>query len=531
MPKHKDTEKRIIILHIGNKEEIENESFESRILSRRQTEKDENVDVQEFMLDDDKAFINEKNPDNQPKLHNKIKEALGKLRGGDKVFILAHGSPDSEKIGVSTHYTILADYLSKGLKKENFTTDPLKISIHSCRSGKGRWQGRHSFAGLLHYHLGRLNINSEVTARKELVHIDENKYQAPGGGILTITPTKHALSLILDKLGREIPIGWYKYKKPGTKVKFVWDKEGNQVKSDHYASKYNNQILQQLDFLRKHYHGKHHGSHVMKIIKKIESNLYKENYSTVSRYMVRLLSLMNDEQPVKTKKFNSIYENLFKYNQNILQKHENSFKKVIFKDRKFAEDLPSDYVDIKKSILDAMEPLDLAIKNIDQNMFPDQETFDKAAQLFKEMRDDLYRHLRHKYLYPNMSKFSIKEALKIIKEVTDVTNSLFQGSNQDFSTDSLIIKQQAVEKFINNNSKYLESSKLLRIKYIFAGLKEGIRDAIRQGGGKLKIVNVFKLGIENAQLRHSYFSSYKKQLTALTKITKDVVKVNKNSSP
>lgn len=88
------------------------------------------------------------------------------------------------------------------------------------------------------------------------------------------------------------------------------------------------------------------------------------------------------------------------------------------------------------------------------------------------------------------------------------------------------VKQEAVGKFISNNSKYLKSSKLLRIKYIFAGLKEGIRDAIRQGG-KETIANIFNLGIENAKLRYSYFDSYKKQLKELARITKDAVGLKK----
>lgn len=528
MSKHNETKKRVIILHIGDKEGIEQESFESKILAHRQLEKDDGVDIQEFMLDDDKTFINEKNPENAEKEHKKIREALKKLRGGDKIFILAHGQPDAEKVGTSTHYTILGDYLSKGLKTESFTTNPLKISVHACRAGRGRDQGQHSFAGLLHHHLGRLNIKSEVTARTELVHIDEEKYTAPGGGILTITPTKHAFSIVLDKLGfKNIPTSWYRYKKPGTKVKFVWDKEGNQVKFDHYVSKYNENIFQQLDLLRKHYEGKHHTSHIMKIIENIEVNLYKENYFKVTEHITNLLSLMNDEQHVKTDQFNSIYENLLKYNQNILQKHANSFKKVLFKDKKFAEDLPRDYVNIKTSIINAMKPLDQAIANIARNMFPDKETFDKTAELFQEMRNDLYRHLRHKHLYPTMSKFSIKEAEKIIKEVADVTNAVLNKNNQDVFVDGLKAKQEAVEKFISNNSRYLESSKLLLIKYIFAGLKEGIKDAISQGG-KETIVNIFRFSVDMAKLRYSYFPSYKEQLTKLSKITKDVIELKKD---
>lgn len=522
---------RVIILHIGSIDDIEHEEFESRILRNRQFEKDENTQVSEYKLDDELAFITEKNPRNPEKQYRDFKQKLGQLNAGDKIFILAHGQPNSVKVGMSTHYSVLGNYLSEGLKKENFIKDPLRISIHACRAGKGSDKKQDSFAGLLHHYLGKLNINTEVTARTELVHIDENKYNAPGGGILTITPTKYALNEILSKFGVNAPDSWYRYKKPGTKVKFIWDKEGHQVKLDYYVSKYNKNIVEQLNLLFDYYKENSITRDIIApIIDDIKKSLNQDNYYKVNKNLTKLLNIMDKEKELlatniskkdNLQEFNNIYKELVKYNQNIVQKQPSSLRKVIFKNNNFSDKLPQDHVTIENEIKTFMQNLDQAINNIDQKLFPNEQAYIEAYNLFKEMRQDLYQHLRHQYLYPKMPKFSIKQAKKIINNVATVTNIVLNKND-----DNLESKERAVAQFLKKNSKYLRTSKLLRIKYAFAGIREGIRDAIRQGG-KESIVNIFKFTKDMGQFRLSYFDSYKKQLSQISSITKDVVNTKK----
>lgn len=50
---------------------------------------------------------------------------------------------------------------------------------------------------------------------------------------------------------------------------------------------------------------------------------------------------------------------------------------------------------------------------------------------------------------------------------------------------------------------------------MFAGLKEGITEAIK-AGGKETIINIFIKANENAKFRLSYFKSYKEQLRNLS---------------
>lgn len=498
---------KIIIIHIGDQESLEgDEAFESTILKNRQIEKNNDVEVSIFKLDDLETFISETSNYNNKKLHKSIQKKLAQLQSGDKIFILSHGKPDSEMIGNSTHYSVLGNYLAKGLKKQNFKDHPLKISVHACRAAKGSKQGKKSFTGLLHYHLGKLNINSEVTGRTELVHIDEAKYSATGGGILTITPIKHVFSIVYQLLNVKVPDNWYKYKKPGTKVKFSWDKQGRQIKHDHYISKYNDHVFLCLDNLAKYYDEKYYIKSNIKIINNIKKNLYKEKYSITSKNINTLLSLIKENNNPKIRK---IYAELSKYNQNILIKHQNSFQKTIFKNRKFKEHLPRNYIAIEQLVNNNISMLDEEIKKI--NKFKCSRD---SISVLNTIRDDLYKHLRHQYVYPYIPQFSIKQAKKIIERVTEVTRIVFNEHNET-NTEALQIKQQAIENFIQKNAKYLKSSKLLKTKYIFAGLKEGIIEAIKEGG-KETIINIFIKANQNAKFRLSYFDSYKSQLKQIT---------------
>lgn len=500
--------KKIIILQIGDQESIEGEeAFEAEILKNRQIAKHDSLEkINIFKLDDLETFISEPSEYNSQHKHKQIQKALKELQGGDKIFILSHGKPDSEMIGNSTHYSILGNYLAASLKQNKFKKQPLKISIHACRAAKGSKQGQNSFAGLLHYHLGKLDINSEVTGRTELVHIDAAKYNKPDSGILTITPIKHSYSIVYQLLNIKVPDSWYKYKKPGTKVKFLWNINGHQVKLDHYISKYNDNILSCLDKLATYYESKFYSSHILKLITNIQKNLYKEKYLLVSKNINNLLSLIEENN---NPQITQIYQQLSRYNKNILIKKQNAFSKITCKKRRFKEPSLQPHIKIEDLVNNNIACLDEAIKNIDNSQLNQA-----AIDALQTMRDDLYKHLRHQYVYPYIPKFSINQAKKIITRVTEVINKVFNENNEE-NTESLQIKQQAIQTFIKHNAKYLQSSKLLKTKYMFAGIKEGITEAIK-AGGKETIINIFIKANENAKFRLSYFNSYKNQLRNLS---------------
>ncbi len=505
--------KKILILQIGDENSIENEeSFEGTILKNKQAYKhDNNVNISIFKLDDLETFMSENSSYNSQTKHQGIKKTLKNLQAGDKIYILSHGRPDSVMIANSTHYSILANYLAKGLKAKNFKKKPIQISLHSCRSGKGSMQGKNSFAGLLHNYLGKLQINAEVTARTELVYIDEAKYSAPNSVIMTITPTKHFFSIVYRLLNIKVPDNWYKYKKPGTKVKFFWDQQGKQNKSDHYISKYNNAIFDCLEELTKYYNGKYYTDNIKKVITNIQENLYKENYQTVSNSTTKLLSLIQENNNPTVQQ---IYQRLLKYNQNILIKHKNSFKTKKIKERKSKKINSShvNHVNIEQLVNNQIVRLDIEINKIDISKLNDNGI--ELINLLKMMRNDLYKHLRHQYIYPYIPKFSINQAIKITQRVTDVTHTFFNKYNEE-NIETLKTKKIAVKNFIKQNAKYLKSSKLLRIKYIFAGIKEGIIEALKDGG-KETLANILIKAIGNAKFRKSYFDGYTHQLKSLT---------------
>ena len=505
--------KKILILQIGDEDSIEKEeSFEGTVLKNKQTSKHNNVSINIFKLDDLETFMSENSSYNSKTKHQEIKKILRNMQSGDKIYILSHGRPDSPMTGNSTHYSILGNYLAKSLKEKNFQKNPIKISLHSCRSGKGSIQGKNSFAGLLHNYLGKLGINSEVTARTELVYIDEAKYSAPNSGVMTITPIKHFFSIVYSLLHLKVPDNWYKYKKPGTKVKFFWDNEGKQNKSDHYISKYNDAIFDCLQKLSKHYNGKYYTDNIQKIITNIKENLYKEKYRKVLSSTTKLLSLIEENNNPTVKQ---IYQRLSKYNQNILIKHKNSFKTKKVTERKINKinSYSANHVNIKQLVNNQIARLDAEINKIDISKLNNNGI--ELIDLLKMMRNDLYKHLRHQYIYPYIPKFSIKQAIKITQRVTDVTHTVFNKYNEE-NIEILKKKKIAVENFIKQNAKYLKSSKLLRIKYIFAGIKEGIIEAIKDGG-KETLVNILIKAIGNAKFRESYFYGYTEQLKSLTK--------------
>lgn len=506
--------KKILILQIGDQESIEgDESFEGTILKNKRASKDDDVNINIFKLDDLETFLSEDSEYNSPDKHQEITKILNELQAGDKIYILSHGRPNSVMIGNSTHYSILANYLAKGLNAKKFKQKPIQISLHSCRSGKGSMQGKNSFAGLLHNYLGKLQINSEVTARTELVYIDKAKYSSPNSGVMTITPTKHFFSIVYSLLNLKVPDNWYKYKKPGTKVKFFWDKQGKQNKSDHYISKYNNAIFDCLEELTTYYNGQYYTNNIKKLITNIQGNLYKENYQTVSNNITKLLFLIQEN---KNPTVQQIYQKLLKYNQNILIKHKNSFKTKKIKEIKFNKINSShvvNHTNIEQLVNNQIARLDIEINKIDISKLNDNEI--ELIKLLKIMRNDLYKHLRHQYIFPYIPKFSITQAIKIIQRVTDVTHTIFNKYNKK-NIETLKIKKIAVENFIKQNAEYLKSSKLLRIKYIFAGIKEGIIEAIKDGG-KETLANILIKAIGNAKFRESYFHGYGDQLKSLTK--------------
>jgi hypothetical protein len=159
------------------------------------------------------------------------KEILNSLTPEDTVYVWGHGAPNYAYIPGAS-YVELADYLEKGLNKDNFGPGkgPLNINVETCNGGRGGEQGKSSFSARLHSLLGKKGIHATVTGRLKNVVVDTSLL--PIEGIKTIDRAYdgllHAGFTIADKR--------YKRMAPRSKVTYRWDPSNPdiQIRVDSY---------------------------------------------------------------------------------------------------------------------------------------------------------------------------------------------------------------------------------------------------------------------------------------------------------
>ncbi len=177
------------------------------------------------------------------------KKILASLTPEDKIYIWGHGAPNYPYVPGSI-YTELADYLDKGLNKDNFGPDKgaLNIAVETCNAGRGGEQGVNSYAGRLHALLGKKGYYTRVSGRLRNVSIDLNTLSMEG--IKTIERA-------LDGLEQS---GIYKSEKSHqrkavrSKVAYEWDvaDPNKQIRVDSYRKSARNQFVAlKLNLLKK----------------------------------------------------------------------------------------------------------------------------------------------------------------------------------------------------------------------------------------------------------------------------------------
>lgn len=157
-----------------------------------------------------------------------------KIDSSTRIYIVDHGSPNSPSI-THGHYSEVADYLAKRINKKNLESskNKLKIGLLSCNAAVG---DEKSFAGLFHRYLGQQKkIDADVLARNQVVIVNANTMTR---GVKTMPLLNYAIKKGLYDLGLksifesgDVREG---HQIPGTKVKFIWDKKGNELMLDAY---------------------------------------------------------------------------------------------------------------------------------------------------------------------------------------------------------------------------------------------------------------------------------------------------------
>ncbi|BCA95750.1 hypothetical protein TUM19329_21110 [Legionella antarctica] len=159
------------------------------------------------------------------------KQVLQSLKGGDKIYLWGHGSPNSGYIP-GAFYTEIADYLAKGLNKDNFSPSKgaLDVSVEICTGARGGQHGKNSFAALIHSYLGKIGIHSTVTGRLNILWIDQETLRTEG--TKTIDRAYYALS----QIGIPISAERYKHQDARSKVTYMWDPNEyeHQIRIDSY---------------------------------------------------------------------------------------------------------------------------------------------------------------------------------------------------------------------------------------------------------------------------------------------------------
>lgn len=165
----------------------------------------------------------------------KILEQINDL---SKVYIIDHGQPNSPCIS-SAHYQDLAKFLAKHIKSEKVQNkqSKLKISLIACNAATGKG-GVKSFAGLFHRYLGQeCKIYCQVQGRNEVVMVNERTGKE---GKFTTSLVDYALMTVLYTLPKIVYDAneHMVHQKPGTKLAFVWDENGDEWVVDAYIDKF-----------------------------------------------------------------------------------------------------------------------------------------------------------------------------------------------------------------------------------------------------------------------------------------------------
>lgn len=183
-------------------------------------------------------------------LSDEKKEMLHKINMLSNVYIVDHANPNSTHIS-SAHYQELADFIAKHIVDDQVHTQAskLKFSLIACNAGTGEEKGLNSFAGLFHRYLGQEHkIFSEVSARNQVVMV--NMHTKDQGKFTT-----SLLEYAVMNMAHDLPNFLYDSKdhmfhqKPGTKVCFQWDNNGDEWLVDSYIDKYIKRTFEILSLL------------------------------------------------------------------------------------------------------------------------------------------------------------------------------------------------------------------------------------------------------------------------------------------
>lgn len=160
-----------------------------------------------------------------------------RVDGTAKIYIVDHASPNCPSI-MHGHYSEVADYLGKRLVRKNLSdsNQKLRISLIACNAAVGN---ENSFAGLFHRYLGQVqHLNVDVLARNQLVFLNQNTMVK---GIQTMPIMSYAVKRGLWEMG-VLCIAQsddvFSHQEPGTKVKFTWNTEGNEIMLDAYIDQF-----------------------------------------------------------------------------------------------------------------------------------------------------------------------------------------------------------------------------------------------------------------------------------------------------
>ncbi|KTD11195.1 hypothetical protein Lgra_2161 [Legionella gratiana] len=234
----------------------------------------------------------------------KDKEILQSLEGDDKVYLWGHGTPNSGYIP-GGFYTEIADYLEKGLNKDNFSPSkgPLDVCVEICSGGKGGEHGKNSFAASLHAYLGKIGIFSKVTGRMSILWLDHNTLS--NSGAQTVNRAYYGMTQALN-----LPVEAEKlhHQAPRSKVTYMWDptESEHQIRIDSYRSSLFDEFI--------------------RLKEKILANAHdlKINYTELHRLLLKIeFSLSDHTRPLDVELLKSCLQTLADDFSQVLEGNEN----------------------------------------------------------------------------------------------------------------------------------------------------------------------------------------------------------------
>lgn len=165
--------------------------------------------------------------------------AHGGVSRSDTIVGIEHSETEGRK-NIDFNYKQVSDYLGDRLKKEikGENHKHLKISIIACYAGLIEANAKDRFAVQLHRDLATRNsIVTDIVARK---HIGTMITEGEHAGKLTVRTTEERN---IDELSDTIKDYFQQWlesstKKPGTKIKFTWSEQGEQIAKDAYVDKF-----------------------------------------------------------------------------------------------------------------------------------------------------------------------------------------------------------------------------------------------------------------------------------------------------